>query len=240
MFALFKESSQETLELFMLKRQDWIGLYVVLLNPWYEGHILKKDVIKVSLDEILLPITDPSRYTPCSIGRQLNPLIHAVKAGPMPLKIRTSRIVVQNLVPSLKTCGNPSCDGRHLEGSRCAIPPKGPTPIPIVGFSAVMMLPDFPELGPVKISSTSFAKLFCTDKFLSQPHRFVASYKPTKGIVEKALKFYEENGYLFELGGVMFGMRVEEERFAVRKVVASYFKVVESGRSGNPPKFDVV
>lgn len=239
MFAVFTEAPQGTAELFMLKRQDWTGLYVVLLNPKYKEHVVRKNLMKLAVEEIFLPISDPSKYAPgCDLTTR-NPLNSAVKAGPMPFKITTGRIEVHGLTPSVKTCGNPACDGRHLEGTWCAIPARGLTPFPIVGFSAVLRLPDFPELGAVKISSTSFAKLFCTDKFLNQPHRFVASYKPTKGIVEKALKFYEENSYLFELGGVMFGMRVEEGRFAVRKVVASYFKVVEFGRSGNPPKFDV-
>lgn len=228
-FALFKESAQETAELFMLKRQDWIGLYVVLLNPWYEGHVLKKDVMKVGLEEILLPITDPSWYAPGRIDEQLNPLMHAVKAGPMPLKIRTSRIEVQDLFPSLKTCGNPCCDGRHLEGSRCAIPPRGPTPVPIVGFSAVIMLPDFPELGPVHISSTAFSKLFCTEKFLNEPYRFLEFYKPAGDTVNHAFRFYEEKGYVFELGGLVFGRRVEEKMLAVRKVVVSYFKIIDHG-----------
>jgi hypothetical protein len=235
-FALFKESSQDTLELFKLKRQDWIGLYVVLLNPWYEGHILKKDVINVGLEEILLPITDLSRYTAHSIDGQLNPLIYAVKAGPMPLKIRTSRIVVRDLIPSLKICGNPSCDGRHLEGSRCAIPLKGPTPSPMVGFLAVIMLPDFPELGPVNICSTTFSKLFCTEKFLNQPSRFLELYNPSGDTVNQAFKFYEEKGYVFELGGLVFG-RMVQGNIVVHKVVVSYFKIIENGWDTLDQKF---
>ncbi len=240
-FAVITDAPEETAELFMLRRQDWMGLYVVLLNPTYQEHVIRKNVMKVFVKEIFLPITDPAKYARGWIDQiPLLPLLSDVKQGPMPFLIRTGNMMVERLIPSLKTCGNVACDGRHAEGTRCAIPPKGLKPFPIVGFSAIVRLPSFPHLGPIQIDSTAFALLFCTEKFLKEPFQFDASYKPAKKTVDRAFKFYRKNGYRFELGGVLFGMRVEEGVFAVRKAVASYFKVVKSGRVAFAQKFDVV
>jgi hypothetical protein len=106
----------------------------------------------------------------------------------------------------------------------------------MVGFLAVIMLPDFPELGPVNICSTTFSKLFCTEKFLNQPSHFLELYKPLGDTVNHDFKFYEETGYVFELGGLVFGRRVEGNT-AVRKVVVSYFKIIENGWDTLDQKF---
>jgi hypothetical protein len=238
-FAVFTDAPEETAELFTLRRQDWMGLYVVLLNPTYHEHVIRKNVMKLFVKEIFLPITDPAKYARGWIDQIPNPLLSTVKEGPMPFLIRTGNVRVEMLIPSLNTCGNLACDGRHVEGTRCAIPPKGQIPAPIVGFCAIIRLPSFPYLGPIQIDSTAFALLFCTEKFLNKPFQFDASYKPAKKTVERAFKFYNKNGYRFELGGVLFGVRVEEGEFAVRKAVASYFKVVKRGRLAFAEKFDV-
>jgi hypothetical protein len=90
-------------------------------------------------------------------------------------------------------------------------------------------LPKYPHLGEVRICSTSFARLFCTDEFLKHPHVFYKKFDRLMKVVDEAVSFYEENGYQFEGGGVFFGMKGEEGQIVVYKVVASFFKVLHEG-----------
>jgi hypothetical protein len=203
MFAIFTMTPQETAYLFMFERQNWNGKNVLLLNPVYKTHIVQKKIAWLSFSEMLLPVPDLTKYaSPADLLLSANTSSQQLTRGPMPFVVKTSRIRVSGIEPSIKTCANPVCYGGHLEGTRCAIPVYGIKPAPMMGFCAFVTLPEYPHLDEMRICSTSFVRLFCTDEFLKHPHVFHKQFDRLMKVFHEAVSFYEENGYEFEVGGV--------------------------------------
>jgi hypothetical protein len=147
----------------------------------------------------------------------------------MPFVVKTSSLFLVDFAASRATCGNPICDGCHLEGTRCQIPFHGVKPFPIIGFKIRLILGDHPHLGEVHIRSSSLAQLFCSKRFLGLPHLLRRKAHTIHRVIDAAFDFYRQHGYKFELGGIIFGSTVSSRDVSVQHTVASYFKVAETG-----------
>jgi hypothetical protein len=239
MFAIFAESPEDTTRLFMFQCQDWNGKYVLLLNPVYEDLVVRKNIARVRFTEMFLPISTPSQYVQLPAQNLCAQILdNTTGPGPVPFAVKTGKVVVQSAQGSTETCANPVCDGRHLEGTRCAIPFYKTKPFPITGFSVLLTLPEYPDLGSIRLSSTTFSLLFCSEKYLKFPHLYNKGAHMVPDVVQSAFDFYSKTGYLFEVGGVAFARKDLSQDLVVYKALASYFHVLKEGPKPYPGKID--
>ncbi len=212
---------------------------MVLLNPVYNDAVIQQRVPCVQFKEMLLPIENPTAYHGIS-EKELYPVVPTpIPIGRFPFVVKTSSLKLVDFSSSTATCGNPICDGRHLEGTRCQIPFHGVKPFPITGFNMRLILGDHPRLGEVQIRSSSLAQLFCSKRFLGLPHLLRRKAHTIHRVIDGAFDFYRQNGYKFELGGILFRSTVSSRDVNVHQAVASYFKVVETGAVPFTEKVDV-
>jgi hypothetical protein len=239
LLVIFTFSPDETNFLFKFEHQDWNGKFVVLLNPVYNDAVIQQRVPCLDFKEMLLPIQNPTAYD--GIGDHQLFVVDptGVAVGPIPFVVKTSSLNLVDFSPSTATCGNPICDGRHLEGTRCQIPLHGVKPFPITRFKMKLILGDHPHLGELHIRSTSLAQLFCSKMFLGLPHHFRRKARKMHRVIEAAFDFYRQNGYQFELGGILFGKSISSTDVSVHQAVGSYFRVVEPGALPFREKVDI-
>jgi hypothetical protein len=154
------------------RHQDWNGRYVVVLNSVYKDAVKQQKVPWLHFKEILIPIPDLALDVK-SLDHQLYQVATIQTAvGPSSFVVKTSKLTLVDYMPLTGTCRNPICDGRHLQGTRYAIPFYGVKPLPITGFKLRVTLADHPDLSKVHIRSSSLAQLFCTKSFLGLLHLF--------------------------------------------------------------------
>jgi hypothetical protein len=211
-FVIYTNNAAETGALFEFKEQDWVGTFVVLLNPEYHCDFGKKKQMAVHISEMLLPIPS-NKFDQLATA---NKLLHEARfnrerpsLGGNAFNVRVKEILIPKILKSVRdACGNKYCNGRHCSETPCALFPSNfsEKKKEIITYKADILLPEHEQLGTVEISCASFAKLFCTEDFLSVPSNLrQTNLVATTDLANKALAFYKSKGYEFEIAGLGYG-----------------------------------
>ncbi len=137
---------------------DWIGQFVILLNPEYRGDCTEKKKMAFSLmtlqqSEMLLPVP-PSKLRQLEGPNRLHVQATFDRANPVlggnAFNIRTDDVTLISARGIPNACANPNCKARHLEGTKCVFPSNRGKTAGVINYPAKVVLPG--KLGEVEVS----------------------------------------------------------------------------------------
>jgi hypothetical protein len=143
---------------------DWIGQFVILLNPQYRGDCTEKKKMAFSLmtiqqEEMLLPVPPSKLRHLEAANRQAPKRVHIEASfdrahlvlGGNAFNIQTDDVTLISTYGIPNACANPHRKARHIEGTKCVFPTNRGKSAGVINYPTKVELPGY-RLGTVEVS----------------------------------------------------------------------------------------